>query len=70
MSLPPDSGWMTGNPEIISSPAGLVPTNALVIIYFRRQRRVPFKEVQSPQADLSLLIGPTWITSGCRRSGS
>ncbi len=30
-----DCGWMTGNPEVISSPVGLVPTNALVCIGMR-----------------------------------
>ena len=30
-----DSGRMTGNPEVISSHFGLVPTNALVVVYFR-----------------------------------
>jgi hypothetical protein len=26
-----DRAWITGNPEVISSPVGLVPTNALVL---------------------------------------
>jgi hypothetical protein len=28
-----DCAWITGNPEVISSPVGLVPTNALLFTY-------------------------------------
>jgi len=30
-AAPWDWAWITGNPEVIGSPVGLVPTNALVL---------------------------------------
>src|ERR1700676_1555934 len=36
----PDCAWITGNPEVISSPVGLVPTNAAIISYGLWQRDV------------------------------
>jgi hypothetical protein len=44
-----DSGRVTGNPEVISSSVGLVPTNALA------------RTVALLTTRRSLLIGPTWI---------
>jgi hypothetical protein len=38
-----DRGRMTGSPEVISSPVGLVPINALVFIDSCRFARVPFR---------------------------
>ena len=48
-AAPWDWAWITGNPEVIGSPVGLVPTNALVLINGDKLRLVG-----SP----SVILGP------------
>ena len=61
-----DCGRMTGNPEVISSPVGLVPTNALVLIEPINSRMVNSEAPQKRRSGKRLPVtlhhhpGQTW----------